>query len=185
MDQDQEINLYQKVKGDDRRALTQLFTVYYSSLCNFALPIVKKPELAEELVADVFFVLWRDRHHLDITYSVKAYLFRAVRNRALRIVSGKNAIHEEIENYSTPMVLNHTPESDYLYKELSTAYQKAYDSLPTRCKQVFKLSKIDGLKYQEISYVLNISVKTVENQMFKALKVIRQAISNYRMEKLP
>ena len=182
MDQEKELNLYQQVKANNRKALEVLFAEYYATLCNFAILIVKKHELAEEVVADAFFVLWRDRHQLDIKHSVKAYLFRIVRNNALRVVKDKRETYNVVEPQDTYMVIHNTPESDYLYDELSSTYQKAYHSLPTKCKQVFKLHKIDGLKYQEISEVMNISIKTVENQMLKALKIIRKAVVNYQIE---
>ncbi|TRX58696.1 RNA polymerase sigma-70 factor [Fulvivirga sp. M361] len=182
MERYQQVKLYKQVKANDRKALEILFEQYYSSLCNFAMLIVKKEELAEEVVSDIFFILWRDRHHLEINHSVKAYLFRSVRNHALKAVGEKSVIFEEIEDESARMVIDRTPESDYLYQELSNTYKQAYNTLPGKCKQIFKLHKIDGLKYQEVSDVLNISIKTVENHMLKALKAIRRAVVNYQVE---
>ena len=183
MTREEELILFDTIKGDDRKALETLFRRYYSPLCNFALHIVKKEEVAEEVVADIFFVLWRDRHRLDISSSLKAYLFKAVRNHALRISKIKEPFFEKIEDVQGRMKNNHTPEALYLYNELDLAYRSAYERLPARCKLIFKLHKIDGLKYHEVGEVLNISIKTVENQMLKALKIIRAAVSAYDMER--
>ncbi len=179
---DEELVLYRRIKVNDRKALEHLFRRYYSSLCQFALPIVKRPEIAEELVADIFFILWRDRHHLEITHSIKAYLFKSVRNKAIGIYNKRQPVFEEITEHSNQMTVNHTPESDYLLSELDGRYQSAIETLPQKCKLIFKLHKIEGLKYSEVSEVLDISIKTVENQMTKALKILRSAISQYQVE---
>ncbi len=183
MNREKELVLYQRIKTDDRKALEILFRHYYSSLCNFALQIVKKPEVAEEVVADIFFILWRDRHHLEITHSLKAYLFKAVKNHSLRTSRTlKDPFFEQIEELHDQMALNGNPETDYLYDELQSTYRSAFETLPEKCRLVFKLHKIDGLKYQEVSQLLDISVKTVENQMLKALKIIRGAMRQYQVE---
>ena len=160
-----------------------LFRHYYSPLCTFAQHIVKKAEVAEEVVADIFFILWRDRDRLAISCSVRAYLFKAVRNHALRTSKTEHPFFQQIEEVQGRITNEQTPESAFLYHELDKAYQSAFERLPSRCQLVFKLHKVDGLKYQEVSEVLEISIKTVENQMLKALKTIRAAVLEYDMER--
>lgn len=183
MTPEEESALFEKLREGDKKALERLFKYYYSTLCNFALPIVRQPDLAEELVADVFFVIWRDREHLQVL-NLKAYLFRAVRNKALEVLRTESKhLHVDVEQVELPPS-HTTPESDLLYHELNSRYQHAYEALPDKCKLIFKLNRIDGLTYQQISEVLEISVKTVENQMSNALRLIRSDIARYQLKKI-
>ncbi len=183
MTRKEELFLFDKMKKNDKKALDMLFRHYYAPLCNFALHIVKKAEIAEEVVADIFFILWRDRHRLGISCSVRAYLFKAVRNHALRTSKVQQPFFQQIEEIQGRITSDQTPESTYLYNELDKTYQSAFERLPSRCQLVFKLHKIDGLKYHEVSEVLEISIKTVENQMLKALRMIRAAVLEYDVER--
>lgn len=162
-----------------------LFRCYYSTLCNFSLSMVKNTDLAEELVADIFFILWRDCKHLDVKKNLRAYLFTAVRNKSLEVIRKEQKSADIHTGLDLPHLSHETPETSLLYNELNLHYQKAYEALPEKCRQVFKLHKIDGLSYQEISDILAISIKTVENQMAKALKLIRADINLYQLKSLP
>ncbi|UII29741.1 RNA polymerase sigma-70 factor [Fulvivirga ulvae] len=185
MTREDELILFKKVRNGDKRALDMLFRSYYNTLCNFSYSIVKNTDLVEELVADIFYILWRDCKHLDIKRNLRAYLFTAVRNKSLEVIRKEQksaGLHEEL---GSMYLSTETPETSLLYNELNQHYQKAYEALPEKCRQVFKLHKIDGLSYQEISDILNISIKTVENQMGKALKLIRADIAHYQLRSLP
>ena len=160
----------------DRNAFESLFRLHYRALCAFAIGYVKDPDRAEDLVQDLFFRLWLDREKVQITTSIKAYLYASVRNRCLT----------EIKSGGRLVVLNEDaddrPQEDVLSEDEHTEriarVQAAIEELPEERRKVFKLSRYEGLKYQEIAERLGISVKTVENQMGKALKTLREELSD-------
>ena len=124
--------------------------------------------------------LWKKREELEIRTSLKSYLFRAVRNACLNMISHIN-IREEYKKYHELEVRedekNFTDES--IVTELEDRIRKTIDTLPVERRKVFVLSRFEGLKYKEIAERLNISVKTVENQMSKALKFLRENLVDY------
>ena len=133
--------------------------------------------VAEELVQDVMLELWRRRESLAPDGSAQAYLFQATRNRVLNHLR-----HLKIEERSEPEIQREslsTPhaDADIAQEELSVAVQTAVQSLPDRCREVFELSRVHGLKYAEIASQLGISVKTVEAQMGKALRTLRDRLA--------
>ncbi len=184
MTREEELHLFSLIKDDDRQALERLFKAYYNTLCNFAVNFVHDFDLAQELVADVFYNLWKERKALNIHSNMKAYLFKCVKNKCFSHPELSLKYWESFEqnDRTHDPILEQTPETLYLYKELDTKYQEAYELLPPQCKLIFKLHKIDGLKYYEISETLSLSVKTIETQMSKALKLIRKSIMGYHSE---
>jgi RNA polymerase sigma-70 factor (ECF subfamily) len=131
---------------------------------------------AEEIAQDVMLELWRRRESLDVTESVRGYLLQATRNRSLNALR-----HRAIERRSEPLLadgVTHLPPTDAAVRErdLERAIQTAIADLPDRCRQIFELSRVEGLKYSEIASRLGISVKTVEVQMGKALRILRQRL---------
>ena len=133
--------------------------------------------VAEEIVQDVMLELWRRRESLAADGSPQAYLFQATRNRVLNHVR-----HLKIEERSEPEIRaesSSAPRADagITQEELSVAVQDAVRSLPDRCREVFELSRVHGLKYAEIATQLGISVKTVEAQMGKALRTLRERLA--------
>jgi RNA polymerase sigma-70 factor (ECF subfamily) len=138
--------------------------------------------VAEEIVQDVMLELWRRRESLARDTSPQAYLFQSTRNRALNHVR-----HEQVERRGEPIL---TTEADIeasaptklLEEEIQVALRSAVSELPERCREVFELSRIHGLKYSEIATVLGISVKTVEAQMGKALRSLRVKLAQWLPE---
>jgi len=132
--------------------------------------------IAEELVQDVMLELWRRRETLAPEGSPQAYLFQATRNRVLNHLR-----HLKIEQRSEPEVRSEasSPHADaaVVEEELDVAVHRAVQSLPDRCREVFELSRVHGLKYSEIARQLGISVKTVEAQMGKALRTLREQLA--------
>ena len=129
--------------------------------------------VAEEVVQDVMLELWRRRESLAEESSPQAYLFQSTRNRALNHIR-----HERVERKSEPELMRQTQISAsapslLVEDEIEVALKTAVAELPERCREVFELSRIHGLKYAEIATVLGISVKTVEAQMGKALRSLR------------
>jgi len=180
MDLNEDKELYLKVKEGDERAFQTLFRKYYSAMCHFARQFLNDSELAEETVQDMFVKIWEKRENLNIETSVKHYFFRSVRNHCLNQIQ-----HEKIKKQYAGMVLNTAhheinPDQYFLEIDLVHRIEKSIDSLPPKRKEIFRLSREQGMKYKEIAETLNISIKTVEAQMGLALKHLRYELRDFR-----
>lgn len=157
-----------------------LFREHYQNLVSYSFFYLKDHAASEEAVQDVFFTLWQKREDLNISSSIKAYLYRSVRNHCLNVIK-----HIEIrENYKehnerSRMEVEGRGEQTLETKELELRIEKAIDQLPPERKRIFIMSRYEDMKYREIAYELGISVKTVEAQMGKALKFLREQLVDY------
>lgn len=164
------------IAAGDRAAFEALFRVHYRPLCAFAMGYLKDMDKAEDLVQDLFFRFWLDRAKVNVTTSVKAYLYTSVRNRCLNALTAGakvRALNEEVDDR-----LDEEERSEDEHAERIARVQAAIEALPEERRKVFKLSRYEGLKYHEIAARLGISVKTVENQMGSALKFLRQELKD-------
>jgi len=156
------------------------FKTYYQSLCNYAFSFIQDRDEAEEIVQSAFLSVWEKRETLDIRTSLKSYLYTMVRNTSLNVIK-----HEKIKQKYVGEALAVEDRSyegvsqKILSSELEDKIQQAMASLPEQCRLVFKMSRFEELKYSEIADQLQISVKTVENQMGKALKIMREQLKDY------
>lgn len=170
--------LFQKVSQEnDYKAFEVIFHHFYSPLCNFAIKIVGKPEVAEELVADAFFKIWKNRQNIHLTHTFSSYLYTSVKNHCLDYLKKQNLIFKEISTVPS-FSQEENPEKLLIQQELIEKIEKAIETLPDQCKTIFRLSRDRELKYQEIADLLHVSVKTVETQMGRALKYLRSALKN-------
>jgi len=164
------------VRHDDYPAFQRLFRKMYAPLCQFCIKFVKAREVAEELVSDVLYNIWKNRSRLSMV-SPKAYLFASVRNKGydhLRKV--RNTTWCDLEE-AINLPAGVADSQDLLaYEELSITLEQSMARLPKQCRLIFSLSREEGLKYKEIAAQLNLSVKTVETQMGRALKHLRSAL---------
>jgi len=164
----------------DLRSFEQLFRQYYSVLCSYAYRFVNDSDTAEEIVQDLFYKLWEKKDELQINTSVKSYLYSAVHNRCLKFIE-----HHHVETRYKNYYLLHESEVDNEPQnytnllELQGIIDNTLESLPEKCSKIFKLNRFDGLKYYEIAEKLSISVKTVEANMGRALKMLRKNLRNY------
>lgn len=171
---------WQKIKNGDKPAFEQVFSTYYQALCNYACTTVKDMDEAEEVVQNTFFNIWNKKEALEVTTSIKSYLYRAVHNECLNRIKHSKVRRLYAEDHKAFMAGGFEDSSKQFHgKELAALINKAIDSLPEQCSNVFKLSRFENLKYQEIADHLNISVKTVENHMGKALKLLRIQLKDY------
>ena len=168
--------LLAKVKAGEEGAFDEVFRLWYATLVRVAAALLQDHDAAEEVAQDVMHELWRRRDALDSAISLRAYLLRSIRNRSLnhlRHLRVRRESETEIEALYDPPLRADQP---IIARELADAVQIAFDELPPRCREIFELSRIHGLKYAEIAESLGISQKTVEAQMGKALRVMRERL---------
>ena len=161
------------------RAFEELFRTNYQSLCRFAHRYLLDAGLAEDLVQDLFASLWADRVRLELRGSVRAYLFAAVRNRALNVRKRQLVERDWAHDEALPEVrrLHRTPPaSDQALeaKERDAELRSAIESLPERCRMVMRLRWQDQMSHAEIAAVMGISAKGVEQQLSRGLAALRQ-----------
>lgn len=160
----------------DSSSFEELFRSYFTPLMMFARKILVDEDDAREVVHKVFIALWEKREKVDLTTSLKSYLFTSVHNRSLNVLRDRKKFSdEELPDLAGDWDVSTQIES----MELEEKIREAIQSLPEKCRQVFELNRFEGLKYSEIAQQLGISVKTVENQMSKALKILREKLAHY------
>ena len=184
-----EKQIIERLKRGDERAFRYIYDRHYVLLCRFAEQLLNDLPLAEEVVDDVIFYLWEHRTEVEITYSLRAYLIRAVRNRCLnelnslgnRIESRVSSLSvaENLEFLDAIFVEERTPLGHLLEQELEDELLRRIDELPSECKAVFKKSRFEGKKYEEIAEVLHISVNTVKYHIKNALAYLQEKMGTY------
>jgi RNA polymerase sigma-70 factor, ECF subfamily len=167
-------------KGDNA-AFEHVFLQHYESLCRYGATLLKDTDAAEEVVQQIFCRLWEKKEELVIEKSLKVYLFRAVHNASLNVMKhGK--VRRQYREVQLKTANSFVWEADRSLKgELQQKIADAMNELPPQCGLIFKMSRLDEKKYAEIAKELNISIKTVENQMGKALAMMRKSLSDYML----
>jgi len=168
--------LMKRIKAGESLAYDTLFKKYYAYLCMIVYRMTQDKNRAEDVVQDVMLELWRKRESIEINNAVKSYLHRSVRNKTLNLIrddkmkfEGDEQLLEVASKESSPILMM---QGD----DLAETIRKTYEKLPEKCRIVFSLVKYEGLSYKETAKQLEISVKTVENQISKALKIFRKAL---------
>lgn len=133
--------------------------------------------IAEEIVQDVLLELWRRRESLVNNSSPQAYLFQSTRNRSLNHLRHERVVKEGEPFAKRPESMEPMAHAHMVEDEMQLAVRRAVADLPDRCREIFELSRVHGLKYTEIAVTMEISVKTVEAQMGKALRILREALA--------
>ena len=166
------------IKEGNQKVFQKVVFKYSDLLLAFSIGFVHKREVAEEIVSDAFVTLWRQRDHITEINDLKAYLYILVRNASisyLRKTNGRKEISlETLEDYYTLPLSG--PETDDITEDILNQINLAIEQLPPKCKMVFTLAKVQGMKYKEISDVLGISVKTINNHIANALVHISQSL---------
>ncbi len=179
--------IHSKIEAGDIKVFEILYNEHYMPLCHFAQRFVFDLDTAREIVQDVFVHIWEKRTSLPAEISLKTYLFTSVRNKCLDYLKHLN-VENEFKKERIKKVLepgNSTfnsidhPLDGLITKELENTIKNAIENLPEKCREIFELSRFKGLKYHEIAEKLNISVKTVETQMSRALESLRKKLDNY------
>lgn len=164
----------------DEVTFEKLFRNHFKGLTWFAVRYVKDVETAQEIVQEAFISLWEKRDTIDMAKSVKSYLASSVYNKSLNHIRDNKKFDRDILTFE-----NLLPDATYeqtdrlITTELNEKIKEAVNELPEKCREVFVMSRFQNLKYQEIADKLQISVKTVETQMSKALQHMREKLSEY------
>jgi RNA polymerase sigma-70 factor (ECF subfamily) len=169
------------LQDDPGAAFDALVRAHYGRLCNFGFRFVGSRDVAEDIVQDVFALLWRQRGEFDVRDPLP-YLYQAVRNRAVsyqRQQGVRERWRDQVSAGSADRAAEGGGASDLEAKELAGAVARAVQELPERCRLIFTMSREQDLSYVEIARALGISVKTVETQMGRALKALRTRLAGY------
>ena len=175
-----EIRILRKIRNGDISQFETLFHQFYPGMCSYAESLVSKAEVAEEIVQDVFYNIWKNKDDLKIVTSWQSYLFRSVFNNSmmyLRKAKREQPLEEQAEGMLPETSV--TPSDELNLNEMNAAIVYTLESLPERTSEIFRLSRFEGLKYREIADKLSISVKTVEANMGKALKALRTSLEQF------
>ena len=172
--------LQSQVATGDTRAFRQIFDALFSNLTKFSFSFVHSKEAATEIVDELFVQLWIKRADIMKINDLRVYLYTATKNASLNYIS-KKAKQIEVEPYEN-LIVHMTdlvsPEQIMITKEMLQKIKEAVDSLPPRCKLIFKFVREDGLSYSEVAEILGLSIKTIDAQMVIAVARIRGKLMN-------
>jgi len=164
---------------NDEVAFKELYYVHYKELFRFAKTFLQRKEIVEEALQDVFTKIWINRSGLYNIQNIRVYLFKSVKNKCLDYLEKENLLnHFELDEVKVNIGhLSRTPEDILVSAEMLAHINETLQALPTKCKIIFQLVKEENLRYKEVADILDISLKTVENQIGIALKKISHAIN--------
>lgn len=179
-------NLWKLLASGDERTYKYLFDQYYLKLCHIAFMYVKDTFVAENLVGDLFFYLWKNRATIQVNESINSYLYSAIRNRAINYQNQASvnreirfSQYEELENFSTLESENNQPLEQMMEKELADRIKNSVNSLPMQTRKVFELKREQNFSYDEIALQLHISINTVRFHIKTAMKKLRVELGDY------
>jgi len=170
----------QQEEISDEKVFEQVFMQHFKALHGYAFTMLQDEAQAEEMVQNVFLRLWEQRKSLHIQLSLKAYLYRSVYNECMNYIKHQQ-VKRKYEERTAYQLRNESgqPAERMQLTELEKQLAQALNLLPEKCRTVFQLSRFENLKYQQIADKLGISIKTVENQMGKALRILRLELADY------
>jgi RNA polymerase sigma-70 factor (ECF subfamily) len=171
----------ERIKMGDEQAFELLFRKYFVRLCSFTNKFINDPDLSREIVQEVFMKIWEGRENINPDDSLKSYLFKIAQNLSINNLR-RAKVESRYKEIFKLVYVDHEEFSSHeslLAKELEENISLSIGKLPPECRKIFELSRTEGLKYKEIAETLHISVKTVETQMSKALRILRDELSDY------
>jgi RNA polymerase sigma-70 factor (ECF subfamily) len=174
-----EDELILSIKSGDSAAFQELFFTYCQPLIRFAHRFVNDVALAEDIVQDVFLKIWSNRQQLEPALNIKSYLYVAVKNQAFKQLRHKKIRQALGEKPPFSPLHTPTPEEIFNSKEVESTVLKAIEELPDKCRLIFSMNRFDSLTYSEIAEIMNLSVKTIETQMGRALVHLRQRLQQF------
>jgi RNA polymerase sigma-70 factor (ECF subfamily) len=176
----QDALLVEKIRKDDKLAFSILFTRYYSDLVRFSSAMTCDKAAAEEIVQELFIRFWENRKDLSSIQSIKSYFLRSVQNRSIDWLR-----HESIKNsylamlMQHPAVIHNDTENYLLFSDLESKMQAALEKIPEEYAVVFRKSRLESLKYEEIAKSMGISVRSVEERISRAVRLLRLQLRDF------
>ncbi len=175
--------LFNAVKEDSHFAFSCLFNRYYKDLVLFGGIYISDQGICEDIVQNVFLNLWKNRKELYIQTSLKSYLLRSTQNRCLDELRHRQLVDEHANYEIRCGIMEYNDTDSYvLYSDLYKHLQEALEQLSPVDRRIFELSRLNKVKYQDISREMNISVRTVEVRISKALKQLRVLMREYNLQ---
>jgi RNA polymerase sigma-70 factor (ECF subfamily) len=180
-----EKNLLERLRADDERALDALFRTWHGYLFKIAFSMLGNADAAQDAVQEVFVRFWHKRHEIEVQTTLKGYLQRSIVNQCLAVLRQQKPVSALTEHQAqVPDTAPSAP--DTLHADsLETLVHAAIERLPEQCRLIFRLSRFDELSRREIAEQLDISLKTVENQIGKALRILRDELAPWLSLLLP
>ncbi len=182
----EDLDLFQKIAKGQYAALELLFNKYYDALCRFGLTYQKDISIVEERVSDVFIILWNKRKELNQIEKPKSYIYVIAKNSLKKPIKSHLSFSIDTQHQSNILFSPSTEEEiiDKEQKEINAQIiQSILNSIPKKSRQIFELSRIDGFKYREISEIMDLSPRTVENHIALAMKYISKGLRNFHQNK--
>ena len=173
--------LFNQFKAGDINALQHLFSVYFRRLNDFAAHVINDKEISQDIVIEVFEKVWENRDKIE-DINIEAYLYKLVRNRCIDFIKHLKVVHHQMQvvqdslQYEEMYRIDFVGNQPYILieEELKAKIEKNILSLPEHCREVFILSRVEGLKNREIAEKLNINIKNVERHLHKAFQLFRR-----------
>lgn len=165
------------LRSDPEKAFNIIYDQYYEKLCLSSYKILLDKSAAEDIVQEVILELWNKRDILEVNISLFAYLKRAVYNRSLNFIKARGKIASDEQVLILVRDKEDGIEDEMIGNEMKERLNKIIQGLPEKCRHVFSLSRYEEKTYNEIAEIMDISVKTVENQISKALKILRNSMT--------
>ncbi|MDX9852879.1 MAG: RNA polymerase sigma-70 factor [Tenuifilaceae bacterium] len=172
--------IIEQLRNGNEQVFETIFRTYYKRLCNYANTILWDIDESEEIVQNAFLAIWEKHETLNVHTSLKSYLYSAIYNSSLNKIKHnkvRKQYSEAAKHQGEPLF--NDASHDLVNRELNGVINQSIESLPQQCRAVFKLSRFENLTYAEIAQQMGLSVKTVENHMIKALKVLREDLKEY------
>lgn len=174
-----------KIRFGDEKAFEFIFKSYYATLCTYAFDLLKNNALAEEVVQEILIRVWENRTKIDITVSVKSYLYKCVHNQCVNLIKHIQVIKNQSEKYLNDIQSNTEISSltdneftleTFFYEGLEDDIETVILSLPEQCRKIFRMSRFEMLSHEEIAQRLDISVNTIKTQIRRALEKLKTSI---------
>ena len=173
--------LIKRLSEHNDLALTEIYNTYWKLLYASAFNVLKNKQLSEDVVQNVFISLWNNRKQLEIKVSLKSYLYACTRYQVFAVIrKNEQKLHVDLLDNIDNRLRKTSPETKLIYKELVEQIDHTISLLPKKCRIVYKLSREKHLSHKEISQKLNISTKTVENHITKALSLLSNSLGYLR-----
>lgn len=176
MSNEDDLSLFDRIKQNDFTAYEIIFKRYYQELYRFAYTYLRDQVPSEEMAQEVFLYMWEKRGQIEIKTTLKTYMYSAIKNKCLNYIKYEVPRKNELEESHLSLMTTEQPDREEDTERLKKFLEEAINALPTKCRQIFVLSRNAGLTYEEIAEEMDISIKTVENQMSIALKKLRESL---------